>query len=778
MSSIAESGMTPGGCPFHRGASAAGSADCPASAEAAAFDVFDTPYQLDPAEALHWARAQEPVFYSPKMNYWVVSRYDDVKAVFRDNVTFSPSNALEKVTPNSPEADAVLRRYGYGMNRTLVNEDEPQHMERRRALLHSFVPGELARHEPMVRRLTREFVNRFIDRGHADLVNEMLWEVPLTVALHFLGIPEDDMGMLRQYSVAHTVNTWGRPTPGQQVAVAEAVGRFWQFSGQVLDRMRADPSGHGWMQYAIRQQKLLPGVVTDSYLHSMMMAGLVAAHETTANAAANALRLLLTHREAWDRICADPALIPNAVEECLRLAGSIAAWRRVALADTAIGGVAIPKGARILIVSMSANHDERRFENPDDLDIFRDNTTDHLSFGYGSHQCMGKNMARMEIRIFLEELTQRLPHMELASQDFEYLPNMSFRGPEHLRICWDPAQNPERRDPPVLERHTPFPIGAPGNRTLARPVRVAAVDQEADGIIRITLEDPRGRALPGWSPGAHIDVIAGDYVRKYSLCGDAADRGTLQIAVLRHAAGRGGSAYIHDGIKTGDLIRIRGPRNYFRLDEAADDVLLVAGGIGITPVIAMADRLKRLGRTYAIHYAGRSRTAMAFLERLQRDHGGRLTVHAGDEGRRLNLDALVAGRSPGGRIYACGPQRLLATLTALMAGAPDRLRVEHFISAGAQRDVRDEAGFEAELQDTRLTVHVAPGQTLLQALRGVGVDVTSDCEEGLCGSCEVAVMDGEIDHRDKVLSASERAGQSRMMTCCSRAKGRRLVLAL
>lgn len=247
MSSIAESGMTPGGCPFHRGASAAGSADCPASAEAAAFDVFDTPYQLDPAEALRWARAQEPVFYSPKMNYWVVSRYDDVKAVFRDNVTFSPSNALEKVTPNSPEADAVLRRYGYGMNRTLVNEDEPQHMERRRALLHSFVPGELARHEPMVRRLTREFVNRFIDRGHADLVNEMLWEVPLTVALHFLGIPEDDMGMLRQYSVAHTVNTWGRPTPGQQVAVAEAVGRFWQFSGQVLDRMRADPSGHGWM---------------------------------------------------------------------------------------------------------------------------------------------------------------------------------------------------------------------------------------------------------------------------------------------------------------------------------------------------------------------------------------------------------------------------------------------------------------------------------------------------------------------------------------------------
>jgi cytochrome P450 len=243
------------------------------------------------------------------MDYWVVSRYPDVKAVFRDNVTFSPSNALDKVTPSSPAAAAVLARYNYAMNRTLVNEDEPQHMERRRALMQSFVPEELAHHEPMVRRLTREFADRVIDRGHADLVNEMLWEVPLTVALHFLGIPEDDMAMLRKYSVTHTANTWGRPTPDQQVAVAEAVGRFWQFAGGVLNKMRADPSGHGWMQYAIRQQKLLPEVVTDSYLHSMMMAGLVAAHETTANAAANALRLLLSDRAAWDEICADPALI-------------------------------------------------------------------------------------------------------------------------------------------------------------------------------------------------------------------------------------------------------------------------------------------------------------------------------------------------------------------------------------------------------------------------------------------------------------------------------------
>src|SRR3712207_3515908 len=154
------------------------------------------------------------------------------------------------MTPNSPEANAILARYGYAMNRTLVNEDEPVHMERRRALMNSFVPDELIRHEPMVRRLTREYVDRFIDKGEADLVDEMLWEIPLTVALHFLGVPEEDMAKLREYSIAHTVNTWGKPTREQQLAVAEAVGKFWQFAGGVLNKMRADPSGHGWMQYA------------------------------------------------------------------------------------------------------------------------------------------------------------------------------------------------------------------------------------------------------------------------------------------------------------------------------------------------------------------------------------------------------------------------------------------------------------------------------------------------------------------------------------------------
>ncbi|MBZ9566623.1 cytochrome P450/oxidoreductase [Modicisalibacter tunisiensis] len=770
-----------GRCPFRDAASHAPDTapnGCPVSPQAASFDPFESDYQLDPAEALRWSRDQEPVFYSPRLGYWVVSRYADVKAIFRDNRTFSPSIALEKITPTTQAAQDTLQRYGYAMNRTLVNEDEPAHMERRRALMKSFELEELAHHEPMVRRLTREYLDRLVDKGEADLVDEMLWEIPLTVALHFLGVPEEDMDTLREYSIAHTVNTWGRPSPDEQVAVAEAVGKFWQYAGQVLEKMRQDPAGHGWMKYAIRRQQELPEVVTDSYLHSMMMAGIVAAHETTAHATANMLRLLLENRAVWEDLCANPSLIPNAVEECLRLSGSVAAWRRIATTDTQVGDVAIPQGAKLLIVSASANHDGRHFENPDELDIYRDNTTDHLTFGYGSHQCMGKNLARLEMRIFLEEFTRRLPHMTLVpDQTFTFVPNTSFRGPEHLWVRWDPARNPERRDNSLREQGRDFPLGAPSRRDAEREAVVTRVIHETPDVIRLVLEDPRGRPLPRWTPGAHIDLVVGDITRKYSLCGDPDDEQRLEIAIRREEPGRGGSRLIHDTVKPQTRVRLRGPRNHFRLDETADGYLLIAGGIGITPIIAMADRLKRLGKRYAIHYAGRSRGSMPLLERLKRDHGDRLCLYPADEGRRLDLPAVVGGRGEA-RVYACGPARLLDALAALTRDDADAIHVEHFSASHAILDPRREQAFEVELSDSELTVPVAADQTVLQALRAVGVDVPSDCEEGLCGTCEVAVMAGEVDHRDKVLSADERAASRRMMTCCSRAKRGKLVLGL
>ncbi|MBO9512514.1 MAG: cytochrome P450/oxidoreductase [Variovorax sp.] len=757
---------------------------CPVSQRAAGFDPFEDGYQQDPPEYVRWAREKEPIFWSPKLGYWVVTRYDDVKSIFRDNITFSPAIALEKITPTGDEANAVLASYGFALNRTLVNEDEPAHMPRRRALMDPFTPAELKHHEPMVRQLAREYVDRFIDDGRADLVDQMLWEVPLTVALHFLGVPEEDMDTLRRYSIAHTVNTWGRPKPEEQVAVAHAVGNFWQFAGKVLDKMRENPEGGGWMQYGIRKQRELPEVVTDSYLHSMMMAGIVAAHETTANATANAMKLLLQHPEVWREICEDPSLIPNAVEECLRHNGPVAAWRRIVTADTQVGGVDLPAGSKLLIVTSSANHDQAHFADGDFFDIRRDNASDHLTFGYGSHQCMGKNLARMEMQIFLEEFTRRLPHMRLAEQAFTYVPNTSFRGPEHLWVEWNPALNPERARPALRRPDVPAPVrlGEPSKGAITRPVVVQSVTREAESIVRLRLVTPEGRALPRWTPGSHIDVECGDAgrSRQYSLCGNPDDVYAFEIAVLREAEGRGGSAWVHANVKAGDRLRIRGPRNHFHLDETAKRLIFIAGGIGVTPVSAMARRARALGIDYVLHYSGRSRAGMAMLRELAALHGDRLVVHASDEGQRIDLAALLATPEPGTQVYACGPERMLSALETHCAAWPeDTLHIEHFQSILGALDPLREQAFDVELKDSGIVVHVSAGQTVLGALRAANIDVQSDCEEGLCGSCEVRVLAGDIDHRDRVLTRAERETGARMMTCCSRAcGGGKLVLEL
>lgn len=768
------------GCPISHDTGGGG---CPisVSARAAEFDPFGDAYQQDPPEYVRWAREQEPVFYSPKLGYWVVTRYDDIKAIFRDNITFSPSIALEKITPTGPEANAVLASYGYAMNRTLVNEDEPAHMPRRRLLMEPFTPEALKQHEPMVRRLTREYVDRFIDDGRADLVDQMLWEVPLTVALHFLGVPEEDMDLLRQYSIAHTVNTWGRPKPEEQVAVAHAVGNFWQLAGKILDKMRQDPDQPGWMQYGLRKQKSHPDIVTDSYLHSMMMAGIVAAHETTANASANAIKLLLQHPEAWREICEEPSLIPNAVEECLRHNGSVAAWRRLATRDTEIAGVRIPAGAKLLMISASANHDERHFADADLFDIRRENASDQLTFGYGSHQCMGKNLARMEMQVFLQELTRRLPHMRLADQVFSYLPNTSFRGPEHLWVEWDPRQNPERVRPQTMLAPVPVRLGEPSTHAMTRSVVVECVEAVAPNVVQLTFVCARGGPLPRWAPGAHIDVECGDtgLSRQYSLCGDPADTQRLRIAVLREPDSRGGSAWVHTAIQPGMPLRIRGPRTHFRYDEAAPRAIFIAGGIGITPISAMARRARELGVEYTLHYSGRSRAGMALLTELRSLHGDRLHVYVSEEGSRNDFASLLARADDTTQIYACGPQRMLQALKAASAHWPeDALRVEHFHSNLGTLDPTREQAFDVELKDSGLVIPVRADQTLLSALRAANIDVQSDCEEGLCGSCEVPVLAGEIDHRDLVLTRTERETNQKMMSCCSRARGRRIVLAL
>jgi hypothetical protein len=214
--------------------------------------------------------------------------------------------------------------------------------------------------------------------------------------------------------------------------------------------------------------------------------------------------------------------------------------------------VAIPKGGKLLIVQASANFDARHFENPQEVDLYRDNSVEHLTFGYGAHQCMGKNIGRMEMRVFLEEFTRRLPHIRLVEgQSFDFLLNTSFRGPAELWVEWDPRRNPERANPAILDKPLSFKIGAPVKDDITRAVVVRERHEEGEGLVRLVLADPRGRPLPAWSAGSHVDLVAGGFRRKYSLCGTRDDRSVLEVVILREAQGRGGSRHFCDAVARG-----------------------------------------------------------------------------------------------------------------------------------------------------------------------------------------------------------------------------------
>ncbi len=300
----------------------------------------------------------------------------------------------------------------------------------------------------------------------------------------------------------------------------------------------------------------------------------------------------------------------------------------------------------------------------------------------------------------------------------------------------------------------------------------------AEGIVKLTMRDPLGRPVPAWKPGAHIDLmLRDDLVRQYSLCGDPADRSSLQVSVLREPQSRGGSRYVHDELAEGQTIRIRGPRNNFEF-VTEKRYLFIAGGIGITPILPMVAAAEERGADWHLVYGGRTRSSMAFRDELQRAYGKRVAVRPQDEYGLLDLKSLLGRRKRRTAIYCCGPEPLLNAVESASAKWPDgALHLERFAPKKNASTGTDES-FEVELMLSGETVTVPADMSILDAIEDVGVSIMSSCEEGVCGTCEATVLSGAIDHRDSVLNDRERAAGDKMMVCVSRARGPRLVLDL
>lgn len=296
----------------------------------------------------------------------------------------------------------------------------------------------------------------------------------------------------------------------------------------------------------------------------------------------------------------------------------------------------------------------------------------------------------------------------------------------------------------------------------------------------MTFVHPEGEALPRWEPGAHLSLhLPNGLVREYSLCSDPDDTSRWSVAVLRVPESRGGSRFIHDELPIGAEILVDGPRNLFQLDGESPRHLLVAGGIGITPIVAMTRALEAKGADWHLLYTGRSRDVMAFVDEISGLPSERVTVHVDDEtGGFADISSIVGGVDEQTVVYCCGPATLME---AVEISVPDtsRLRLERFRAPErvATPDAPDGA-FDVVVDSTGERVHVGADISILDALAEAGHDVPFSCTEGICGTCETGVISGEIDHRDYLLSDEEKESGETMCVCVSRCRGSELVLDL
>jgi vanillate O-demethylase ferredoxin subunit len=314
-------------------------------------------------------------------------------------------------------------------------------------------------------------------------------------------------------------------------------------------------------------------------------------------------------------------------------------------------------------------------------------------------------------------------------------------------------------------------------------VRVVRKTVEAEGICSFELVRTDGQPLPAFAAGSHVDVeTPGGATRQYSLCNDPAETHRYLIAVLRDAGSRGGSVAMHDRVNEGDVLSISAPKNHFALAHDAGSHLLLAGGIGVTPLLCMAERLATVGAAFEMHYCTRSTARTAFRERIGASAFASRVVFHFDDGppaQRFDLEAVLSRPQPDRHLYVCGPKGFMDAVlaTARARGWPEAQIHHEFFGAEVAPRV-DDGSFQVKLASSGRVIPVAADRTVVQALAAAGVSVATSCEQGVCGTCLTRVIEGEPDHRDMYLTPEEQAAGDQFLPCCSRSKSPLLVLDL
>ena len=411
----------PVGCPMH-----------------ASWSPLNEDYLAEPYAIASHLRDAHPVFYAEELNYLVVTEMEEIERIFNDHETFASVNVQDPVFPLAPEAQQVLSAEDFNPVAVMSNRPEPDHGRIRKYTRQGFSNKRIKTLEPFMRRRGNQLIDAMLAAGSsAEFVDAFAFPLPGETVFRFIGFPEADDELLKQWCGDRKAFSWGRPTGDQQTEIAEQMLAYWRYCRKFTASKRAD-RGDDFTSELITAHEENPDDITYREVESVVYGLSFAGHEAVTSAICNTLQCLLPRREVWAEICADPTLIPNAVEEVMRFNSSQISWRRLTTADTTVGGYDVPAGTAIFMNFASANRQADIFENPDEFDIHRPNAAHNISFGKGVHYCLGARFAKFETQVMTEILADRIPSLRLVEDQSEsYFPNITFRGPTTLHIAWD-----------------------------------------------------------------------------------------------------------------------------------------------------------------------------------------------------------------------------------------------------------------------------------------------------------------------------------------------------
>ena len=710
-------------------------------------DFYSDESIRDPYPVYEELRGLGPVVYLSRHDLYALPNYREVSEVLRQPHRFSNARGV------SP-----LARVNEILVGSTLNSDPPEHDRTRAVTSEPLLPGSLQAIEGRIHRAAEGLVERLCERGEFDAVADFARYLPITIVAELVGLPPA-AGVEKMLKWASaTFNLFGT----ENARTAAAFEDLKELRDFLLEYGRPEKLKDGGWAKRIFEIGPERGISYERCAQ-LMRDYINPSLDTTISVSGQIIRLFAENPDQWALVRARPELIPNAVEEAVRIAAPVRGWTRFVTEDSEIAGQPVPKGARVLVMFASACRDPAKYADPTRFDVTRD-VHDHVGFGQGVHMCMGMHLARLEIVSLLRALRRRVERFELTAEPQVAL-NNSIRGYASMPVRVHLAAQP-MADSAAEDAETPWLDAVVSKRRDA-----------ATGIVELELRSPDGAPLPAFDAGAHIDVyVRSGLIRQYSLTGDPKDHSRYRLGVLLDPNSRGGSSAIHADFQTDRPIRIGKPRNNFPLGLKAAHTILLAGGIGVTPMLAMAYALEAQGASWEIHYCGRTEDRMAFREELARFSGKvRFHVDIGAQDQRFDAPAVLARPAADRHLYVCGPNGFMdfVVTSAQKAGWSDAcIHLERF---GAEVNTEG-APFTVTAARSGKSFEVRPGETIAQKLAENGVETRVSCQSGVCGTCLTPVVSGMPDHRDLVQTDIEKAANAKIAICCSRSRTKTLVL--